>query len=128
MVALAESAHGLNFRFADVAQAFCIIEDVMVPVIIPASAHKIAGAPKELVESIPHRPSAGAIARCLQRYVVQVPRRERGKLISAGVARAIAPETFGDQFVILTNDALYSDGAGLRWDDPTHRDIEGLVF
>jgi CRISPR-associated endonuclease/helicase Cas3 len=128
MQALEESAPGLNFRFADVAEVFRIIEDAMVPVIVPASAHAIAGAPKTLTDSIPHRKSAGGIARDLQRFVVQIPRRARGKLISSGVAHEIEPAKFGDQFVVLDNDALYTSGAGLKWDDPTYRDIESSMF
>ena len=128
IAALAESAPGLNFRFADVAQAFRIIEDTMLPVIIPASAHAVAGAPRELIGSIPHRKSAGGIARDLQRFIVQIPRRARGRLLSAGAARTIEPETFGDQFVVLVNEPLYGDAAGLGWDDPTYRSIESTMF
>jgi len=128
IAALAESAPGLNFRFADVAQAFRIIEEAMVPVIIPASAHAVAGAPRELIGSIPHRKSAGGIARDLQRFIEQIPRRARGRLLSAGAARTIEPETFGDQFVVLVNEPLYGDAAGLGWDDPTYRSIESTMF
>jgi CRISPR-associated endonuclease/helicase Cas3 len=128
IAALTESAPGMNFRFADVAEAFRIIEEAMVPVIIPASAHAVAGAPNELIQSIPHRKSAGCIARDLQRFIVQIPRRARARLVAAGVAHAIEPGKFGDQFIILDNDALYSDGGGLRWADPTYRDIESTMF
>lgn len=128
MHAIEDSAPGLNFRFADVAEAFRLIEDTMVPVIIPASADAIAGAPKKLIDAIAHKASAGGIARDLQRHIVQVPRRARAKLVTAGAAREIEPSKLGDQFVLLVNDALYSAEAGLKWNDPTYRSIEGAIF
>ena len=128
MKALDDSAPGLNFRFADVAAAFRIIEDAMVPVIIPASAHAIAGAPKHLIDGIPHRTSAGGIARDLQRHLVQIPRRARAELVGAGAAHAIAPDKFADQFIVLNNLELYGGEAGLNWQDPTYRSIESGII
>ena len=94
MKALDESAHGFNFRFADVADAFRMIDDVMVPVIIPATAHAIAGASTEVIRALQHADmSAGGIARSLQRHIVQVPRSARGKLIASKAARVTSGAT-----------------------------------
>lgn len=121
MNAIGESSRGLNFAFADIAAAFRMIEDAMVPVIIPERIDAIAGARQSLLDSIEHVKSAGGIARELQRHVVQIPRRARDALIRARSARPIAEAKLGEQFVELTNEALYSAECGLDWDDPTFR-------
>jgi len=126
--ALEDGKHKLNFPFADIAQAFRMIDETMVPVIIPASAHAVAGAPQELLDRIPHVTSTGGIARDLQRHIVQVPRRARQALVDAAAAHAIARERLGDQFVVLDNPDLYSDACGLDWDNPTFRRAEALMF
>jgi CRISPR-associated endonuclease/helicase Cas3 len=128
MKAIDEGKAGLNFPFADIAQAFRMIDETMVPVIIPASAHAIAGAQQELLDRIPHVTSTGGIARALQRHVVQVPRRAREALIKERAAHAIALDTLGEQFVVLDNPDLYSDACGLDWDNPTFRRVEQLMF
>lgn len=113
----------LRFAFADIAAAFHMIEETMVPVIIPKTAHAIAGVDESELTRLADFASAGAIAREAQRHIVQVPRRARGALIKAGSAYALKPETYGEQFVLLTNKSLYTDETGLNWGDPTYRDV-----
>jgi CRISPR-associated endonuclease/helicase Cas3 len=127
MKALDESAPGLNFRFADIADAFRMIDDVMVPVIIPASAHAIAGAPADVINALTFAKSAGGIARSLQRHIVQIPRSARGKLIATKAAHFVRPNEFGDQFALLDNGDIYRD-MGLDWSDPSFRTIEGGII
>ena len=128
MKATTETAWGLNFCFADIAQAFNFIKDTMVPVIIPATAHAVAGAPAEAINALKHadKKFAGGIAKSLQRHIVQIPRSARRNLIDKG-AIVIREKDFGDQFVLLDNLHLYKDTFGLKWDDPTYRDIEGDI-
>ena len=54
MKAIDETKHGLNFPFADIAQAFRLIKETMAPAIIPASIHAEAGVADSLLKSIPH--------------------------------------------------------------------------
>jgi CRISPR-associated endonuclease/helicase Cas3 len=128
MKATSETAYGLNFCFADIAQAFNFIKDTMVPVIIPATAHAVAGAPAEVINALKHadKKFAGGIAKSLQRHIVQIPRSARRNMIDKG-AVVIREKDFGDQFVLLDNLHLYKDTFGLKWDDPTYRDIEGDI-
>jgi hypothetical protein len=49
-------------------------------------------------------------------------------LLAAGAAEAIGGSHFGLQFVVLRNLDLYRDETGLTWDDPTFREVEGLVL
>ncbi len=126
--AIDETKHGLNFPFADIADAFCMIEEVMVPVIIPATSHYAGGAPASLIEKLKFVPYPGGVARELQRFVVQIPRTIRGSLLVDGAAQIVREKDFGDQFVILTNLSLYDPQSGLRWEDPTFRKVEALII
>jgi CRISPR-associated endonuclease/helicase Cas3 len=124
--ALDEARKSLDFPFADIAAAFRIIEDTQAPVIVPygPAAAEIG----KLVNDLRFVKLPGAIARKLQPYVVQIPSRERKRLIDARAAEVIRPQEFGDQFVLLTNSDLYGDQDGLDWDDPTYRSVEGGIF
>lgn len=123
---LDDTCKSLDFRFADIAAAFRIIEDAQAPVIVPygPATKEIA----ELVNDLQFVKTPGAIARKLQPYVVQIPRRERQRLIDAGAAKFIRREEFGDQFVLLTNTGLYGEQDGLNWDDPTYQSVESSMF
>lgn len=126
MKAIDDKAYGLDFPFADIAKAFRIIDDVMVPIIIPASINARAGIADVIEHRIRNAKGVGGILRDLQRHVVLVPRRVRGLL--AKDLEAIAPDLFGDQFVILRTASLYSDDSGLKMDDPTWRSAEANLF
>lgn len=119
-------ADTLLFPYETVARLFRLIDDAQAPVIVPyePAAEKI----KELINALSYVSSPGAIARQLQPYMVQVPIRARAKLLEAKAAEYVRPDLYGDQFVLLTNNDLYDAKAGLRWDDPTYRDIgNGII-
>ncbi|MQP68150.1 CRISPR-associated helicase Cas3' [Niveispirillum sp. SYP-B3756] len=118
---LEDRADTLLFPYETVARLFRLIDDAQAPVIVPykPAAEKIAG----LVRDLSYVSSPGTIARKLQPYMVQVPIRARAKLLEAKAAGYVRPDLYGDQFVLLTNNDLYDAKAGLRWDDPTYRDI-----
>ena len=126
--AIDDNKRGLTFPFADIAQAFRMIDETMVPVIIPASVNPIAGVAKGVLDSIPWVKSTGGVARDLQRHIVQDPRRARQALIDVGSATVISPDTLGDQFVVLSNADLYDDDAGLDWSNPVYRTAESLML
>lgn len=128
MCAIAEGKSKLDFPFADIAAAFRMIHETMVPVIIPASIHPTAGVADEMLDSIPHIVGLGGIMRALQRHIVQIPRKARDALIEAGSAVAIARDKYAEQFVRLTNSDLYTADVGLNWDDPTFRRVEALLM
>jgi len=122
--ALAQTWRDMLWPFADIAEAFRMIDDVMDPVIIPfddgvrADIDALYGAPV---------PPAG-VTRRLQRYVVPVPSRVRSAMIALGAVQLIKPEEHGDRFAALVNESLYDAQAGLRLDDPTWRTSESNVF
>ena len=124
MKAFEESGSDLNFRFADIARAFQMIENTMVPVIIPEiEGLPGIGAPDSLIGRLRDMDKAGGAARLVQPYLVQIPRQARAALMVTPAAEIIQPDRFGDQFVLLTNDHIYSASSGLDWDDPTYRKL-----
>jgi CRISPR-associated endonuclease/helicase Cas3 len=128
MRAIEDGKSKLNFPFADIGAAFRMIQETMVPVIVPASIDPVAGVADEVLDSIPHVMGIGGIMQALQRHIVQVPRRARDALIEAGSAVAIARDKYAEQFVRLTNRDLYTADVGLNWDDPTFRRVEALMM
>jgi CRISPR-associated endonuclease/helicase Cas3 len=121
----------LDYPFADIGAAFRLIEETMVPVIIPASGAAPRNAPDDLIKALQFSDGAGGvggIARRLQPYLVQVPRPARTALQKADLVGAIRPDRFGDQFLMLTDPARYSPQRGLDWRMPELRDIEGDIL
>lgn len=105
--ALSDYAATLDYPFADIAAAFRIIATADVPVIVP-----YAGVEGVLTD-LRIAKTAGGIARRLQQYTVQVPRKERENMIASGVAEVIRQPDFGDQFVIIRNGNMYREDVGL---------------
>jgi len=103
----------LTFPFQTIANEYRIIESYMHPVIIKYNKEA-----EDLIEKLRYAEFVGGIARKLQQYVVQVPEQAFVALKTAGVVVAIEPERFGDQFWELIGYDLYSEGAGLSWDNP----------
>lgn len=103
----------LNIPYASVAQAFRMIPEGALPVVILGGDW---GLPAADLEALSFVTSAGAIARRLQSYQVQIPERSRRKMLGAGVLTPLRPEEFGEQFLLLDQPGLYDAGTGLRWD------------
>lgn len=104
-------AASLDFPFRTIADAFTMIDDASLPVIVPADdeARRAIDGLRHLREGA----SAGSLARRLQRYVVGLNERERAALVASGAAEALQPERFGDQFVVLTDMERYREDVGL---------------
>jgi len=115
-------AKDFDFPYESIASDFLMIDDFMLPVIIPFDAHA-----REYLQALEYVESPGAIARKLQPYVVPIPPNARTKLIAAGAAAPIRESDFGDQFVCLFNEHLYDQATGLHWNEPTFRNAETLI-
>lgn len=96
------------------AEKFRFIDTVQIPVIIPFDDDA-----RGRIKQLEFSEGAAGIARQLQRYIVQIPRRAYEALSKAGAVQPIQPSRWGDQFVQLTNEGLYRPDVGLTWDDPT---------
>ncbi len=102
-----------TFPFQTIANDYCIIESYMHPVIIAYDKEA-----EEWIKKLRYAEFVGGIAGKLQQYIVQIPEQAFIALKTAGVVAAIQPERFGDQFWELIGCDLYSEAAGLSWDNP----------
>ena len=122
-----ERRTSFDFPFQTIARDFQMIDTPMEPVIVQScpsgSGHGSWKIPEELLKT----PTAGALGRRLQRYVVQIPPKARADLLASGAARALREREFGVQFVLLDNSDLYRAETGLNWDNPFYRSAESLV-
>lgn len=124
---IAACASSLDFPFADIAEAFRLIDDVMEPVIVPYRQNANDRDIDELLSRLAHVDRPGSLARRLQPYVVPVPGAVRSRLLASGAIQP-ANALLGDRFLKLVNESLYDDVTGLRLDDPTFRAAEDNIF
>jgi CRISPR-associated endonuclease/helicase Cas3 len=116
-------AHSLDFPFQNIAREFRMIDSYLMPVIVPFNMEA-----EKLITALRFSPNVGGIARQLQPYLVQIPRAGFNELVLSGAVQPIAPERLGDQFWELINKDIYSDEAGLSWDNPTYLKAESTVI
>jgi CRISPR-associated endonuclease/helicase Cas3 len=120
---LQERKGDLLFPFETIARDFRLIEDGMLPILIPFDAEA-----RRLLKDLQTTERVGEVARRLQPYVVQVPPGQFARLCAAGVVQPVAPQRFGEQFYVLVNESLYRPDVGLTWDDPTYRAAEANII
>lgn len=116
-----------SYRFADLGAGFRLIKDAQAPVIIGADASAY-GAPEELLDRLRHLQGLQGVARQLQRFTVQIPRRALADLVAAGAAQPVREREFPGQFFALANAALYDRDCGLIWGDPHGLRAESLII
>lgn len=112
---------GMPFEFAE--QRFRMIEDGQSTVIIPFDTHA-----RQALRDLEHSEHVGGIARRLQPYTVQVPRKGFEQLRAVGAIAPVRPDRLGEQFMLLVNRDLYDDSLGLNWTEPTFRSSESNVW
>ena len=120
---LEERKDKLLFPFEAVARDFKLIEDGMLPILIPFDDEARA-----LLRELETTERVGEIARCLQPYVVQVSPGQFARLCGGGAVQPVAPHRFGEQFCALINKSLYRPDVGLTWSDPTLRGAEENII
>ncbi|MGO3933638.1 CRISPR-associated helicase/endonuclease Cas3 [Rhodopseudomonas pseudopalustris] len=106
------SAGQPSFGYRTVGDAFRLIESGMAPVIVPTDAEAL-----DTLAALRGGLPPTAAARRLRNYLVQVPPRERQRMIDNGHVRFVEADRFGEQFAVLETTALYSATSGLRWED-----------
>lgn len=121
-----DTANRFDFPFASIARAFRMIDEAMVPVLVPYD-DTARGLLRDLAAAT-ERPAA-RVLRGLQRYTVPVPDKVRRALLDAGNAITIGPAARdGSPFVRLVNEDLYDAMVGLKLDDPGFRSAENNVI
>ena len=109
-----------NFAYRSVAEQFRLIESGMEPVIVAIDEE-----PQAILRALRGGMPPGLAARKLQNYIVQVPPRDRSKLIENGHVRFV--DDFGDQFAELMTMGLYSRETGLVWERADELGFDGIV-
>lgn len=116
--------------FADIANAYKLIESVMEPVIIPWD-DKARAALEELADPGIASENIRPLARKLQPYIVNIPKNSFADLERAGRITPVNPHRFEDQFMRLSDEArqnIYTSAFGIDWSDPTFRRNEENLF
>ena len=130
MAMLNASAARAELPFADVAEAYRLIENFMEPVIIPWDAIARDALDALADPALPAEDIRG-VARRLQPYIVNIPKTAFGELQRLNLIKAVNPHRFEDQFMRLSPDApkdIYTDAFGIDWSDPTFRRAEENMF
>ena len=108
MPRLEERRSELLFPFEDIEQDFRIIDETMIPVIIPYDEEaRSAIADLEVADHV------GSMMRTLQRYTVGIPEADLGRLIAENAVTYVAEDRWGDQFPMLADMTRYSEEVGL---------------
>lgn len=115
---LSEGAKAGDFPFRVVAEKFKIIEDGMVPIIIPWN-----GKAERVVEELRYSAFPAAAARKAQRFTIQVFPQILYGLLSAG-----SVERLHEQYNVLINRDIYREDLGLCPEEPTFHRIESLIM
>ncbi|MAD43648.1 MAG: CRISPR-associated helicase/endonuclease Cas3 [Oceanospirillaceae bacterium] len=125
------SGTDLDIAYDQMAQRFRMIESNMQAVIVPYLGDANTLDQSEVgkhIRALEFVDKPGAVARQLQRYLVQVPERGLKALMAYGAVQAIHPERFGGQFLLLENTGLYDPECGLSWDNPAYLSAERTIF
>jgi len=113
-----------SFDYRSVGERFRVIDSGMAPVIIPRD--EVAKA--QLAALLRPDAAVGAVARRLQPYIVQIPPKARQLLRLNGKIQPVAPQIYGDQFMQLVVDKLYTPDVGLLWEEAEYVGIDELMF
>jgi CRISPR-associated endonuclease/helicase Cas3 len=111
---------GTDFAYRSVAEQFRLIESGMEPVIVAIDEE-----PQAVLRALRGGIPPCLAARKLQNYIVQVPLKDRRKLIENGHVRFV--EEFGDQFAVLWTANFYSRETGLVWEQADELGFDGIV-
>ncbi len=115
-----------EWPFADIANAYKLIESAMEPVIVPWDDPAVAALAELADPSIASENIRGA-ARKLQPYIVNIPKDAFSRLTQAGRITPVNPHRFEEQFMCLSDEArqnIYTEAFGIDWSDPTFRRAE----
>jgi CRISPR-associated endonuclease/helicase Cas3 len=111
---------GTDFAYRSVGECFRLIESGMESVIVATDEE-----PQAILNALRAGMPPGLAARKLQNFIVQVPPRDRSRLIENGHAQFV--EGFGDQFAVLRTANFYSREIGLIWEQADNLGFDGII-
>ncbi|KJS22423.1 MAG: CRISPR-associated protein Cas3 [Pseudomonas sp. BRH_c35] len=112
LLGLIEKGRLDGLPYETLASKFCMIENQQLPVIVPFDEEARAA-----LSELKLANRCGGLARRLQPYLVQLPRKGYQALLDVGAIQPVACERYGEQFMALVNLDLYDDRFGLHWDN-----------
>ncbi|XVL52169.1 CRISPR-associated helicase Cas3' [Methylobacter sp. G7] len=101
-----------SLPFDWIAQKFKIISNIMKTVIVRYDQTAVEAI--EQLYELPDYMSVGQLARKLQVYTISVPQHLAGELIKLGALQYVQSKRFGEQFLVLESDNLYTDSIGFN--------------
>jgi CRISPR-associated endonuclease/helicase Cas3 len=116
--------------FADIANAYRLIESVMETVIVPWDDEARA-ALTALADPAVAPENIRGLARRLQPYTVNIPKDAFARLTQAGRITPVNPHRFEEQFMRLSDEArqnIYTEAFGIDWFDEAFRRAEANLF
>lgn len=123
LLGLIEKGRLDGLPFETLAREFRMIDSIQMPVIIARDDEAQAA-----LDDLEFADGCAGIARRLQPYLVQVPRKAHDALLQVGAIQPAMAERYGEQFMVLVNPDLYHDQFGLRWDNPAFVSSERLLW
>jgi CRISPR-associated endonuclease/helicase Cas3 len=113
-----------------------MIKDTQQPVIVPFDVDddgRVVSSPNasKALEGLLVRdpaPRVGAIARCLQPYLVQLPATAFASLRAVGAVQPVQPERYGEQFMRLMLQGHYDARFGVRLEAPAAQAAESNIW
>ncbi len=123
LLGLIEKGRLDGLPFETLASKFRMIDSVQLPVIIARDDEAQAA-----LRELEFADGCAGIARRLQPYLVQVPRKAYETLLQVDAIQPVMAERYGEQFMVLVNPDLYHDQFGLHWDNPAFVSSERLFW
>ncbi|MCG5234078.1 CRISPR-associated endonuclease Cas3'' [Xanthobacter oligotrophicus] len=126
--AIRERAADGAFPFRSIAEAFRLIEETMVSVVVPWRADAEDDDAKLLLDRIAamEQPSGGDLRR-LQQYMVPIPRAARNEWLAAKVLRPVH-RNLGDDVLRFEGLDLYDPDMGVNLKNTTLRNVEANII
>ncbi len=120
------SARELDFDYRRVSEAFRMIESGLAPVIVARETEPHEAKAREALAALRAGASAGAVARRVQPFIVQVPPKARDLLLTNGHARFVDGDA--GEFVELVTESLYRDEVGLEWENADYLAVADSII
>jgi CRISPR-associated endonuclease/helicase Cas3 len=115
-----------DFDYRRISEVFRMIESGLAPVIVARETEPREAKAREALASLRAGASAGAVARRVQPFIVQIPAKARDLLLTNGHARTVDGD--GGEFVELVTESLYRDEVGLEWENADYLAVEDSII
>ena len=103
-----------------------MIESGLAPVIVARETEPREAKAREALAALRAGASAGAVARRVQPFIVQIPPKARDLLLTNGHARIVDGDC--GEFVELVTASLYRDEVGLKWENADYLAVEDSII